>query len=192
MVAAARVHAVTHQPDIGDEAVLQATGRSWREWLDLLAEEGKASCSREEILGALREEHGVPSWWQQAIAARFEESIGRRFEHEMDDGFQAAVHRVIDMAPSAVFAAWTDETQRAKWLRRGDFEPTTVREPDTVRGKWAPDGSRVDVDLVAVDETHCELTITHRKLASEALAVGMEQLWQQSLDRLVERIGSAK
>jgi hypothetical protein len=186
------VRGVTHQPDISDEAVLQATGRSWREWLSLLAGEEMASKTHEAIIVFLREEHGVPAWWQQVIASCFEESIGRRSEHEMDDGFQAHVTRTLAMPQAVAFAAWTDENERAKWLRRGDFEPTTVREPGTVRGKWVPDGSRVDVELVAVDESRCELAITHRKLASEALGARMQQLWQQSLDRLVERIGSAK
>jgi uncharacterized protein YndB with AHSA1/START domain len=140
----------------------------------------------------LREEHGVPSWWQQSIATAFEQSIGRSSKDETDDGFQATVSRTLDLPAEIVFQAWVDEELRAKWLRRGDFEPGTVRTPGTVRGKWTPDGSRVDVDVSEAGEGRCELTIGHRQLASASAAGRMREFWTQSLDRMVVRIGDSR
>jgi uncharacterized protein YndB with AHSA1/START domain len=183
---------VTHTPETGDDAVLKATGRSWSEWFDVLGGAEMAQRTHQEIVAFLREEHGVPSWWQQHITNEFEQSIGRRSKYEADDGFQVSVTRTLDFPVATVFAAWIDEEQRARWLRRGDFEPTTVREPGTVRGKWLPDGSRVDVEMSDEGEGRCKLTIGHRKLAREESVGTMRQFWKQSIDRLVERIAGAK
>ncbi len=183
---------VTHQPDISDGAVLQATGRPWREWLGLLGSAGMAEKTREEIIVFLREDHGVPSWWQESIANAFEQSIGRSSNAETDDGFQVSVSGTIGLSADTIFHAWIDGEQRAKWLRHGDFEPGAVKEPGTVRGKWIPDGSRVDVDISAAGEERCELMIGHRKLASAAAAERMREFWKRSIDRMVERVGQAQ
>ncbi len=180
---------MTNQPDISDDAVLKATGRSWREWLDLLGGADMAQSSHEEIAVFLRE---VPSWWQQSIATAFERSIGRASENEAGDGFQVSVSRTLDLPAETVFQAWIDGELRAKWLRHGDFEPSTVRAPDTIRGKWTPDGSRIDVTVSDAGEGRCELTVGHRKLAGDAAVERMREFWKRSFDRLVERIGSAR
>jgi hypothetical protein len=67
---------VTHQPDISDADVLKATGRSWQEWLELLAAVGMAGHAHSEVVDHLREAHGIPAWWQRAIADRFLKSDG--------------------------------------------------------------------------------------------------------------------
>lgn len=119
-------------------------------------------------------------------------AAGRHPEQDAEGGFHVNVSRQLDLPRAAVFAGWADETRRARWLRRGDFEPTAVREPDTVRGKWMPDGSRVDVDLSEAGEGICALSITHRQIASEEDAARMRQFWEQSLDRFAERFGPGK
>ena len=145
-----------------------------------------------EIAAFLRDQHGVPSWWQQAIADHYEQSIGRRSKYEAEDGFHVSVSRTLDLSAAVVLAACIDDAMRTKWLRRGDFEPTTVKEPGTVRGKWTPDGSRVDVDISEEGESRCTLAIGHRKLATADAGERMRQFWKHSIDRLVERIGSTK
>jgi hypothetical protein len=183
---------VTHQPDISEEAVLQATGRSWREWLGLLGGAGMAEKSREEMIVFLREQHGVPSWWQQSIANAFEQSISRASGDEADDGFQASVSRTVPLPAEAVFQAWIDGELRAKWQRRGDFEPSAIREPGTVRGKWLPDGSWLDVEVSAAAENSCELAIRHRKLADAVGAERMREFWERSVERMTERLGKSR
>jgi uncharacterized protein YndB with AHSA1/START domain len=181
---------VTHQPDISDDEVLKATGRSWSEWLALIGGSSVAKASHDDILVFLREQHGVPGWWQRAIATAYEQSIGRISESETDDGFQAEVSQVVNLPRDLVFQAWIDGELRAKWLRHGDFEPSMVRSPDTVRGQWMPSCSRVDITVAESGEGKCELTILHRKLASDSAAGEMKTFWTKSIDRLVERIGS--
>ncbi|MGH8048723.1 MAG: DUF4287 domain-containing protein [Chthoniobacterales bacterium] len=178
---------MNHQPDIGEEAVLKATGRSWSEWLALLAGANMAARTHEEILDFLREDHGVPSWWQQVIANEFEQSIGHSSKHESDDGFQVSVSWPIDLPVEKVFEMWADDVKRATWLRRADFTPDTIKPPNVVRGKWMPNGSRVDMEVSDIGDGRCQLTVQHRKLADEAAVERMRELWKRFIERMIAK-----
>lgn len=176
---------MNHKPSISDEAILEATGRSWREWFGVMEASGMAGSSHEEIVTELREKHGVPAWWQQSITEAFEQFIGRREKGGADDGFHTSVSRTIDASASRIHAAWVDEAERAKWLRKRDFEPMAATTPHAVSGIWCRDESRLEISIEEVEEGRCRLTVRHCKLRDLETAETMQKFWKTAIERLV-------
>ena len=74
------------EDDLGDRAVLQATGKSWSEWYEALDQAGATSWSHPQIAGWLSDRHGVPAWWAQGVTVGYEQARGMRRPGQMADG----------------------------------------------------------------------------------------------------------
>ncbi|MFB9310728.1 hypothetical protein BJY17_003453 [Agromyces hippuratus] len=100
---------------IGDDAVLGATGRPRDEWFALLDEAGATGWKHQAIANWLVTEHGVDSWWAQAVTVGFEQARGIRLPGQRQDGtFEVSVTRTIsgDVEPAlrALAAVVTAQT----------------------------------------------------------------------------------
>jgi uncharacterized protein YndB with AHSA1/START domain len=182
---------IEFQPSTSDDAIRQATGRTWEEWFQLLTESRMESRTHEEIVGFLENEHSVPSWWRQTITNNYEQKLGR-LRDGMPEGFQIHVTRALAFPVETVYAMWADDAQRARWMRKADFEPTARKAPGTVRGKWLPNDSRLEVEVVSAGAGGCELRIVHRKLPNEEAALRMKDLWTVTIDRMVSKLESSR
>lgn len=72
--------------DISDEAVLARTGKSWKQWFDLLDEAGATEMSPQEIAAWLSEYYGVGPWWQQMVAVVYQRARGMREKRQPPTG----------------------------------------------------------------------------------------------------------
>lgn len=145
--------------------------------------------SHREIVTALRDGHGVPSWWQQSIADAFERFIGRRQADGAADGFHANTTCTIDLPMGVVYEMWADDQARGAWLRKRDFEVMMQEPPRAVSGIWNRDGSWIDVSIEEIADGRCRITVCHRKLADVETAEAMRKFWKTAIERLV---GKAK
>jgi hypothetical protein len=57
---------------IRDKTVLEATGKSWEEWFEILDKWGGGEKRHNENAKYLREEQGLSAWWSNAVAFRYE------------------------------------------------------------------------------------------------------------------------
>ena len=71
---AGRSHVVGEKPEpfvadpgMSDETLVEKTGKSWAEWVELLDAWGARERPHREIAAHLVEEHGVPGWWAQTV-----------------------------------------------------------------------------------------------------------------------------
>ncbi len=176
------------RPSTSDDTIRQATGRDWDGWFQLLNDSRMESRTRAEIVTFLENEHSVSSWWRQMITSNYEQKIGRRAKHEKPDGFEISVTRTLDFPVGKIYEAWADDEERARWMRKSDFNPTTRKPPGTVRGRWLPNDSRIDVEMSEVGEGRCQLRVMHRKLPNEEAALRMKDLWPITIDRMVTKL----
>ena len=76
------------QGQMSDAAVQRRTRKTWPEWFVALDSTGARTMSHREIVAVLREEFGIPDWWQQMVAVGYEQARGLRKKHEGPDGYQ--------------------------------------------------------------------------------------------------------
>ena len=167
---------------IGDEAVRAKTGRTWDEWIVALDRVGAASLDHARIAALVHERFGVGAWWCQMVTVGYEQAKGRRAAHQTADGWIANASLTIAASADDVFAVWNDARRRRGWLA----EPLTVRKSTaakSLRITW-PDGSNVDVTLVARGAAKTQVAVQHAKLADDAAVATMKAHWKDALARL--------
>lgn len=167
---------------VRDATVVAKTGRSWREWCELLDAEGAATKSHRDIAASLHERHGVSGWWSQTLTGGYERVRGRRDKHQMPDGFAIGKSRTLVAPFDRVLAAFAPSA-RAEWL--GDAATTARRSSrrDVLRWRDA-DGTFVDVYLVAKAASKTTVTVQLGRLPSRAAAEERRDRWAQHLQSL--------
>jgi len=101
---------------IGDAAVAARTGRDFSQWLAALDGAGGARMSHQEIALHLIESYGLPPWWAQMIAVRYEQERGLREAGQAADGWQGSAQRSISAPAARVWAILTRPRTRERWL----------------------------------------------------------------------------
>jgi uncharacterized protein YndB with AHSA1/START domain len=191
------------------EAVRNATGRGWSEWLDVLDRAGAVEWSHKEIVGYLEREHPGSSWWHQSIAVTFERARGKRAVGQTSDvGFQIGLRRTLDLPPGRLWDLL--QSRPDLWLGRGasvrlvpgeryqvpaeggewpaSGTVRVVRPGQRLRMTWQPQGWPAPATLqLTVSEAvagRSVLGVHLEKLADAATRETMRAHWAGVLDRL--------
>lgn len=170
---------------MSDEAVQSKTGKTWEEWFAILDAAGGREMDHQEIVACLGREHGVGPWWQQMVTVTYERARGKRVKHETPAGFQVSGSRTIHVPVSRLFAAWSDETFRRRWLPEADFTVRKATPEKSLRLAWG-DGTKVEVNLYPKGEAKSQVTVDHQKLPDAQEAARCKAWWGEALDRLRE------
>lgn len=101
--------------NVGDDAVVSATGRSRAEWFALLDAAGATGWKHQAIANWLVAEQGIDPWWAQGVTVGYEQARGIRVPGQRQDGtFEVSVTRTIagDVEPAlrALAAVVTAQT----------------------------------------------------------------------------------
>jgi hypothetical protein len=91
------------EPPVTEERVVEATGRGWQAWFELLDAWEAASRSHTEIARWLREEHGVDGWYSQSITLGYERGRGLRAPGQRPDGFAVSATRTVAVPVERLF-----------------------------------------------------------------------------------------
>jgi hypothetical protein len=97
---------------ISSEALRDATGRDWDDWLETLDAAGAADWTHKEIVAYLGREHAedTSSRWRQSITVGYDQARGLRVVGETaDTGFQVEVQRTV---AATVTEVWDVITSR--------------------------------------------------------------------------------
>jgi hypothetical protein len=167
---------------ISSEAVKKATGKTWPQWLKLLDAAGCRTMDHKQIVAVVSSKHGIGPWWQQMVAVGYEKARGRQ-KGESADGFKFSVSKTIGSGADAIYDAWVNAKQRAKWLTE-DLTITTSTPRRSVRFKWDADDTRGNVMLYPKGANKCQMTVEHTKLPNAAAATKMKKLWATKLEEL--------
>lgn len=170
-----------------DASLREKTGKGWREWLRLLDAWGARERTHGDIATHLMEEHGVAGWWAQAITLGYERSRGLRAKHQTLTGsFQVSVSKTFPIGVGTLFKAFTDVSQRSRWLERGMLKIRTTQKNKTARFDLRDGGSRVVVWFDPKDRTKTTVTVQHEKLPDAGAVEEMRALWKERLGRLAK------
>lgn len=169
-----------------DASLREKTGKGWREWFRLLDTWGARERKHGEIASHLMDEYDVPGWWAQTITVGYERSRGLRAKHQTLGGdFQVSVSKTFPIGAGKLFTAFTEASQRNKWMERGMLRVRTTQKNKTARFD-SSDGTRVVAFFDPKDRTKTTVTVQHEKLPDAAAVEEMRGFWKERLARLAE------
>jgi uncharacterized protein YndB with AHSA1/START domain len=180
--------AAPFEPPVAEERVVDATGRGWQAWLELLDKWEAASRSHTEIARWLREEHGVDGWYSQSITVGYERARGLRAPGQRPDGFAVSVSRTVAVPVERVFEMFADEALREGWLPRAELSVRTATPTRTARFDWEDGSTRVIVGFEDLGETKSRVTLSHERLPDADAAEEMKAWWRERLTQLKEQL----
>ena len=170
---------------VGDAAVRARTGKTWSEWLELLDAGGARDMDHKAIVAYLAEHHpAIGGWWIQMVTVGYEQARGKREKHEKPDGYQVSGSRTLAVPLATLYAAWTDEDVRRRWLPDADLAIRKATLEKSLRIAWQGGVSRVNVLFYPKGADKSQLTVTHERLPDAAAAERMKAYWKERLDEL--------
>ena len=113
---------------ISGEAVANATGRDWDEWLDFLDGLGAGQMTHKQIVGVLATEGALSNgWWQQMVSVGYEQSRGlRKVGQTADAGYQIGVQKTLPIPHELAWDLFVLGPGRDIWL--GETQPFDLRK----------------------------------------------------------------
>ena len=165
-------------------ATQEATGRGNEEWFALLDEWGAADRTHAEIARWLADQDGVSSWWSQMVTVAYEQARGRRLPNERPDGFTITASKTVAVPVAALFAAFSDDTRRVRWLPDAPLRLRTSTAPKSARYDWEDGATRVNVGFTARSDTSSTIALSHERLPDPDAAEEMKRWWRGRLAEL--------
>ena len=180
----AKSHSTDKIGGINSVAVQAKTGKMWAEWIKLLDAAGAKKMSHREIVALLSTQHGVGDWWQQMITVGYEQYRGLRAKHQKPEGFQISGNKTVNVPVEELYAAWSDEATRARWLKRRTLTIRKATPHKSIRAAWLGGKSSLDVDFYAKGDAKSQVSVQHSKLPSAEEAAKMKAFWVKALQDL--------
>jgi hypothetical protein len=95
--------------------------------------------------------------------------------------------RTLAVPVSRLFAAWTDEALRQRWLPDADFTVRKATPDKSLRIAWG-DGTNAEVNFYPKGEAKSQVAVDHKKLPDAQEAARRKAWWSEALDRLRETL----
>ncbi len=175
---------------ISDVAVAEKTGKTWAEWFAILDAAGAAKMNHKQIAVHLSEQHQVPDWWAQSVTVGYEQARGLRQKHQKSDGFAVSVSKTINTPVSALFKAWEDDSERARWFPRRKILIRKATPDKSLRITWSDGKSSVEVYFNSKGDAKSQVTCQHTKLSGQEEVERMRAFWSKALQSLKETLES--
>jgi uncharacterized protein YndB with AHSA1/START domain len=117
---------------ISDESVERATGKSWKEWMEILKAASSAAAGHKELVSYLSENHGLSSWWCQTVAVRYEQESGKRQVGETAGvGFQIGVRKTFPLTLEQAWELLISTEGLSIWLGYSSEDGSSLTDDDT-------------------------------------------------------------
>jgi hypothetical protein len=168
---------------ISDAAVKAATGKSWDKWREILDIAGAAEWDHKTIAAHLRK-LGVGRWWNQMVTVGYERASGRRAVNQTATGYSLSASKTIAVPISRIFAAWTTEAARRRWLTGSKLDVSKATKNKSIRYGWNGGKSRVEVLFYSKGEAKAQVVVNHTRLGSAKDAARFRAFWGGKLERL--------
>jgi Domain of unknown function (DUF4287) len=176
------------EPPVAEERLVEATGRGWQAWFELLDEWGAPTRTHTEMARWLREEHGVPGWYAQSITVGYERARGLRAPGEKADGFAVTATRTIAVPVQRLFDSFEDEAARERWLPGAEMSTRTATAPKTARYDWEDGTTRLIVGFDDLGDAKSRVALSHERLPDAETADEMKAWWRERLATLKSQL----
>jgi hypothetical protein len=164
-------------PGLSDAAVAARSGRSVREWLEILDAEAATRLSHDQIVALLVDVYEASEWGAQSVAVRYQQERGIPLPGQQADGtFQVSVSRSILGPQSALL-----DLAIARATALAEQDPTEVhRLPDRTTAEWTlANGDLLTARVGAPSRDKCAVSLVQSRIRlPELVAQVRRQLGQ--------------
>jgi len=191
---------------ISDEAVVGATGKSWKEWFNILDKAGARKMQHRDIARFLSENYfskphntnvatssGWPAsnalrsnagWWSQMVTVEYERERGLRKVNQQADGFLVAVSKTVPGTVSSLQKKW-QEILASKAV----LEKKLVHIPSKTKRamiRYNADVGRVVVSFLDQGKGKAQIIVESVKLPNKRTVEPVRAFWKKVLDDAFE------
>jgi hypothetical protein len=175
---------------MSNETVEAKTGCSWERWVGHLDHWGAADKPHREIADHVHEKFGVPGWWAQTVTVGYERIKGLRAIGQRRSGaFETTKSKTVAVPVERLFAAFTDEQARRRWLPGVALSVRKASPHKSIRINW-DDGTLVVAGFAPKGADKSMVAIQHSKLPDGARAAELRTYWGERLDALAEQLAA--
>ena len=170
------------EPEVSDQSVREATGRSWTEWCGLIERPG-ASTDHAEIARWLEDSHGVDAWWAQTITVGYERIRGLRLPYQRPDGtFTAGKTRTVGVDASMLRAILLDDDDRMDLFPGLPIQLRSKPESKGIRISVGPGVALISIEAKA--DSKAKVTVAHEGLPTPEAVEDWKAYWAEWLAAL--------
>jgi hypothetical protein len=174
------------EPTLSSEKLVEATGRNWEQWLELLDQAGAIKRTHTEIARWLTDEQRVPGWWAQSITVGYERARGLREPGQRANGWSVSASKTIDAPVERAFEAFQRDSLLEKWLPDAKLSLRTATAPVSARYDWGDGSTRLAVSFESLGPSRCRVRLEHEKLPDAQIAERMQVWWRERVTALKE------
>jgi hypothetical protein len=156
------------QPETGDRAVVDATGRSWDDWVDLIEADGPigqppSMDDHPAIAAWLTDRHGLDGWWAQTVTGGYERITGVRLPYQRPDGtFTAGKSATVSGDAEELRALLLDEAGRVALFPGHNIE--LLSRPSAKAIRLAVGNGVAQLSLTDTGDGRVKVSVAHERL----------------------------
>ncbi|MCC7477296.1 SRPBCC domain-containing protein [bacterium] len=188
-----------------DSACKEATGRTIKQWHELLDAQGGPSVGRRNLGMFLATDHKVPDWWATTLVVEYEKLKSPPKKDGLHEGYFICVTKTINAPFDKLWEAWTEPAQLSRWFGAGSKADVRdggsycnsdgdqgnflrVRENKDLRFSWDnpafPHTSLVDVVPSDKGKGKSHVMLTHTRIQTREEADGLRRAWGEAFEKL--------
>lgn len=177
----------TAKPQMSDEAVKKGSGKTWPEWVEILDAWGAAERTHKEIAQHVHD-LGVGDWWAQGVTVGYERIKGLRAYGQASSGkFQGSASKTFPVSVDVLFAAWVEDSERARWLAARTLVIRTSRPGSSARFDIAG-GGVLAASFVDKGSGKSSVQVQNDNLDSREAALAFRETWKAHLADLAAHL----
>lgn len=179
------------EPEFGDDAVREATGKGWNEWCEVIDAGPDHGGDHTKMAAYLRDELNVDVWWSHGIAVGYERITGLRLPYQRPDGtFTAGRSATLSIDAPALRSSLLDHEDRAELFPGYDTALLSAPRAKAIRVSIGPGVAQFGIDDAGEGRT--KVSIQHSKLPNYDDVAEWKFYWGEWLDAVDDDSGLAR
>lgn len=171
------------EPETSDAAVVEATGRGYDEWCDLIDRWSGDSTDHTAVAAYVHQELGVDHWWAQTITVGYERITGLRLPYQRPDGtFTAGKSKTVSVETELLRKMLVDDGHRSDLFPGTDTELRSKPSAKVIRMSIGPGVALIGLD--GVDPGRTKVSVQHEKLPTYDSVEEWKFYWSEWLDAI--------
>jgi|SRR5690349_8703297 len=181
---------------ISSEAVQEATGKTWKEWLNILDLIEANKMKHADIAAWIFNKRLANGWWSQMVTVGYEQARGMREKHQITGptgkrSYGVNVTVTVNAPIKQLYKAVADVKLRKAWLRE-KIEVSSTTKEKYLRGTWDDGKTKVSFGFYFKGKDKSQVVIEHSKLDSMQQVEEKKKFWKDRLGKLKGQLEKAQ